>query len=1798
MASKLNLIRNKDLLAVAANQRKKEKKYWLKNLSDVDDFSKCTFPYSNDIADNSDDGYLLKNFKFPNEIFLKISRMSNNSLQNCFIILVAGLGVLLYKSCGNDILCMGTPILRQDKTIKFYNTLLLLKFHLKGEITFKEFLYQVKQVLIESTNHQNFPLEWLEDNLDTYNSGFQYPFFHITILLKNIQDKDYIQHIKPDMTFSFLKTDNDLEGELEYKTSLYDRLSVEKIITHFKELMRKIVLNPGLAIKDIEIITSTEKKQILYQFNKPGIRIKNNHTVLELFELQVEKTPHAISVVFEDKQLTYSELNKRANQLSSILIKKGITSNEIIAIFLDISLDTAIAILGVLKSGAGYLPIDYLYPIDRVISILEDSQAEIVITASNIVDQFSFTEIEGLKLKERKIYITKPRENIVNIDSLPIPDRSYIDYEKYSQYIGQAAIKETYITILTTRGCPYNCAYCHRLWPKKHIYRSARNIFDEVKLFYKMGVRRFVIVDDIFNFNVKNSLKLFKLIIDQGLKIDLFFPNGLRGDLLNEEYIDLMVKAGTVNLALALETASPRLQKMIGKNLNIEKIKKNIEYICENYPHVVLELFIMHGFPGETKKETEMTFEFLKGLKWVHFPYLSFLRVYLNTGMEKFALMKGFSRDDILKGEMLTYSDLPDLFLSDKNFTLKLQARFLDDYFLSKERLLHVLPYQMKVFTREEIVQKYDSYLPTDIKTFEDLLTFAGIKNDERIGEDFLTADKINVPNLNDKVKKCFPKNDPFSDSLRILLLDLSQFFSNEKMKFYNVLDPPLGLMYLMTYLKKMFGDQIRGRIIKSHVDFDSYNQLRKILREFQPDVIGIRTLTLYKDFFHKTVSKIRQWGFNGPIITGGPYASSSSEIILQDRNIDLLVFGEGEETFAELIKAILRNNKKLPDEPDLKKIPGIAFVPKENRNPGYLARQVLMMDVIQKMFKKNPGKNPKIMCKPNDLAYIIYTSGSTGRPKGIIVEQKSFVDFTTWAADEYGHKRGHRVLLSNSFAFDGSIQQIFPTLVTGGILHLIRPEARLDLAYYFDYLKKNRINNIDEVPTLMNELFSSIVLPETSDILPDLTFLSLGSEYVPIEIVRKCRKHLNKNGRIINGYGPAEASVETCTYSFNGWSQDEISLIGKPRRHLSVYILDPNNNCCPIGIPGEICVSGIGVARGYLNIIEATAKQFIDNPYIRDYHPLLYKTGDRGVWLGDGNIKFLGRIDSQVNIRGCRVELKEIENQLYKFDGIVDSTVVEKKDSDQSTCLCAYYVLESKNKPLFWPSYGDYNIYDEFSYDFMTGDKYRNKYYKLAVNKLVKDKVVVEIGTGQDAILSRFCINSGAKKVFAIEIMKESYLRAKKSIKKLGLEEKIILIHGDSREVKLPEKVDICLSEIIGNIGGAEGAASTINNARRFLKEKGKMIPAKCLTNIAAIKLPDSLYNKPKFSEVALEFVGQIFDHFGYKFDLRVCIENFPQSHIISDYKTFEFLDFENIMELDNRHKIDLTVTENSRCDGFLLWLNLYTDNDNMINNLEHKCSWLPVYIPLFFPGIQVNKGDRIEIECIRSVSENTINPDYHLIGVLKRDKRILQEFKYSLPHQEKAFKENSFYDKLFQQMNSYTYKNLSQEFKLENLKGYLRNRLPEYMIPTYFVEVEKIPLTVNGKVDKRALPEPGKFLSHKDENYVAPKTELEKKILNVWKDVLKMEKVGIHNNFFDIGGNSLKAIQLSNKLKEVVDQDISVIMMFKYMTIHSFVEYLKNQTVMMERPDEKQHSYEKLNKLKQRKLKQKTMRRNHINA
>jgi amino acid adenylation domain-containing protein len=1263
--------------AAVASQYANEGEYWLGKLDGV--IRKSNFPYDFKGSDGREPSICSIKTILSGSLFSNLIKLSDSFDPNLHMILIAGLVVLLKKYANKGDIIVGYPIYKQKIEGKFSNTILFLKSDIQGHMTFKHVLMQVRESILKAGKNQNYPIESIIEKLNIPQNHSGFPLFEIVLILENIHDKKYIAHTNPNMFFSFKRTNINIEMVIEYNAALYKKETVEKICCHFIRLLDEVFTNLNLTVENIELLTDEEKRKLLFEFNDTRILYKDEKTVQVMFEEQVEKIPDVIAVEFNEKKLTYRELNNYANQVAHRMMRNNIFRDSIVGLMTVPSFEMITGIIGILKAGGAYLSIDPGYPPVRILSMLKDSGTSHLITTEKSVQNLDFTFLQNLNDPNNEIVVTSPRSSITDLNVLPFPDRTLVDYKKYLRNIGNAPAKNT-ISIISSRGCPYHCLFCHKIWPKQHFHRSAENIFQEISNSYHAGIRRFVFLDDIFNFDLKNSSRLLEMIINHRLEIQLFFPNGLRSDRLTKEYIDLLANAGTVNIDVALESASPRIQKMIRKNLNLEKFQENIDYILKKYPQIILELEMMIGFPTETEEEALTTYELLKSLKWVHFPNLNILKIYPNTDISRIAIENGVSEELINRSSGMAYHEIPETLPFSKEFALQYQSIFFSEYFFSKERLLHVLPAQMKVLTEDELVKKYNSYLPLDIKSFNDLLEFSRISPEELGDEKFLQEDKMAAPGYEEKIKKYFPIKKENPNSFRLLLLDCSQLFSPEaEGMLYDVVEAPLGLMYILTYLNNRFGGNLSGKIAKSRIDFDSFDELKEIVDHFKPQLIGIRCLSFYKNLFHKLVSLLKLWYPDIPIITGGPYSTSDYTSILSDRNVDLAVLGEGEITISELIEKMLENNGKLPEEGILREIPGLAFLAVQNKTAKKTAPRTRNILFLDRFIAEGRGKetgNPPNINYPKDLAYVLFTSGSTGKPKGVTMTHRALSNLIRWQLENEHHSQGAVTLQFASFCFDVSFQEIFSTLCSGGRLILLSKEMKQDITSWFTLIKEKQIERLFLPFTVLQQF--SIIAENSQEYLSSLREIITAGEQLQItpaiSALMKCLQYCTLH----NHYGPTESHVVTY-FPLKGQVDKWPSFppIGKPISNAKMRILDQGRKLVPMGVPGELCIGGAALSRGYLNRSELTLEKFIEDSYCPG--ELLYRTGDMTGWLHDGNIEFIGRLDNQVKIRGFRVELGEIESKLLNYDKIKEAAIIAKTDENGDKFLCAYFVPKNE---------------------------------------------------------------------------------------------------------------------------------------------------------------------------------------------------------------------------------------------------------------------------------------------------------------------------------------------------------------------------------------------------------------------------------------------------------------------------------------------------------------------------------------
>ncbi|BAM88924.1 amino acid adenylation domain protein [Bradyrhizobium oligotrophicum S58] len=314
------------------------------------------------------------------------------------------------------------------------------------------------------------------------------------------------------------------------------------------------------------------------------------------------------------------------------------------------------------------------------------------------------------------------------------------------------------------------------------------------------------------------------------------------------------------------------------------------------------------------------------------------------------------------------------------------------------------------------------------------------------------------------------------------------------------------------------------------------------------------------------------------------------------------------------------------------------------------------------------PDSAPVVACTPDNLAYVIYTSGSTGRPKGVMNSHRGIVNRLAWMQDAYRLRPEDVVMQKTPFGFDVSVWEFFWPLMQGAELVIARPGGHQDPAYLSELIERHSVTVMHFVPSMLQAFLETAELGRCGS----LRDVICSGEALPAETQTRFLTALAS--RLHNLYGPTEAAVDVSAWACRLEPEATQVPIGRPISNIQLYVLDPRLEPVPIGVAGELYISGVGLARGYLHRPSLTAERFVPSPFARGER--LYRTGDLARWRADGALDYLGRLDHQVKLRGFRIELGEIEAALTAQIGVAQAAVVLREDAGGKR-LVGYVVVQ-----------------------------------------------------------------------------------------------------------------------------------------------------------------------------------------------------------------------------------------------------------------------------------------------------------------------------------------------------------------------------------------------------------------------------------------------------------------------------------------------------------------------------------------
>lgn len=763
---------------------------------------------------------------------------------------------------------------------------------------------------------------------------------------------------------------------------------------------------------------------------------------------------------------------------------------------------------------------------------------------------------------------------------------------------------------------------------------------------------------------------------------------------------------------------------------------------------------------------------------------------------------------------------------------------------------------------------------------------------------------------------------------------------------------------------------------------------------------------------------------------------------------------------------------------------------------------QVICLDTQWALITQQGTENPESEITPQNLAYVIYTSGSTGQPKGVGISHESLAR-SIGARLSYYESPIERFLLLSSFAFDSSVAGIFGTLCQGG--QLVLPEAGVpDPRDVVRLIARHRVSHLLAVPSLYDVILGALAQEEAAS----LRVIIVAGE--------PCRKaivdsHLTRlpQAALFNEYGPTEAAVWTTVYRCESARAHSVP-IGRPIAGAEVHVFDRQGNIVPIGVAGELCIGGAGLARGYLHAAGLTAERFVPNaPGVAGTR--LYRTGDLVRSLEDGNLEYLGRTDHQINVRGYRVELGEVEARIAEHPRVKEAVVVAREESAGDCRLFGYVVPQPWNAATV-------NGFER--YQLPNGMEVAH-YSKNETDYLYRDifqrRVYIRHGISLDAVSCVFDVgaNIGMFTLFMREQCPDARIYAFEPIPALFQRvEANVALYGDERAQTFPLAL-----------------ASEVGSSQFTFYSKMSLMSGRYADSTLEHQVMQS-YLSNQYDDPERDLGSQR-------------IEELLESRFESECLSCPISTISEVIRQHNIERIDLLKIDVERSELDVLRGIAAADWSKIVQvviEVEDRHNRLNTIIALL-------EARGYSVEC----EQDALLQGTSVVNVYARRVRAEPATLAPRPGPVKRVS------------------NLQQRgvLRVSDLQDYLRDQLPQYMLPSSFVILDALPLTPNGKVDRNALPAADAKV-RTGEEYAAPRNATEEILAGLWAEVLGVKRLGIHDNFFELGGHSLLGIQVLTRVQEVFNVELPLSALFDAPTISQLMDFMAEQDV--ELPDSRQ--------------------------
>ncbi|GLC83292.1 amino acid adenylation domain-containing protein [Lacrimispora brassicae] len=853
-------------------------------------------------------------------------------------------------------------------------------------------------------------------------------------------------------------------------------------------------------------------------------------------------------------------------------------------------------------------------------------------------------------------------------------------------------------------------------------------------------------------------------------------------------------------------------------------------------------------------------------------------------------------------------------------------------------------------------------------------------------------------------------------------------------------------------------------------------------------------------------------------------------------------------------------------------------------KKEGIKAGQWIDVDTVNYAETKASSFDPVL---PEAVAYVIYTSGSTGEPKGVTVTHKSAVNTIIDINQRFQVTETDRSIALSNLNFDLSVYDIFGLLSAGGAV-VIPEQAQLkNPAHWVTVLEQQKVSIWNTVPAFMSMLAEFY---GSREIAASLRLVMLSGDWIPMTLPERIRQ-LFPASMLVSLGGATEAAIWSNYYIVNEVSPDWNSIpYGKPLSNQVLYIYNDRLQPCPVGVCGDLYIGGAGVAAGYWNDEIRTAGQFITHPLTGER---IYKTGDLARYMPDGNIEFLGREDNQIKIRGFRIGLGEIEQAVGKFGDVKDVAVIADQSPQQQ--LFAFVTAKTEENPY---DHCELKMADHGDITDIASDMALKENMD-AVHRMLEEMNFVSICAAADFLRELGMLTDDTDEFsFADRMLQRKTDRRFQPLFRQWLEQ--LKQAGAVLQENSGQEIFRC-SQTCGQWSLASQRVWELPASMKALAEYYLGTKQTYLEVLEGKKEVISLFLDQDFTAALkkLNFYQQINQ---YYYDVL---------NLLLKQYTDRFFKGEKLAVLEIGTRFGNMLEEVLKNEESEKWDYTYCDESKFFL-AEKECRHQGIHFEIFDMNkparMQFTKGQKFHI----ILADNTLHRAGDINTALENIKELLlpegvlffventkmncfdlniaglYEYGFSRFTDQRKETEIPFFDQ--QEWNRhlnickmelidlfcdhdgivpvygrYLYAAKAKEsvkaIDTQTLSEFLSKQLPEYMVPNRVVVLPKLPVTANGKIDRKGLLEFTGMGMEESKEIAAPENEMEAFISEMWKEMLRLDSISVTDKFFEIGGDSLLAIQSMNRLIKKYDTEISLQDIFSANTVRNLSRMIQEK-------------------------------------